>query len=34
MGHTSASLTLNVYAHVLPDADRRLAEALDRALEG
>jgi len=32
LGHAQASVTLDVYAHALPEADRRAAELLDGAL--
>ena len=32
LGHSRASTTLNVYASLVPDADRRVAEAMSRLL--
>lgn len=32
LGHSQTSTTLNVYSHVLPDAHRRVADALERIL--
>ena len=32
LGHATAALTLDVYAHHLPGQERAIAEALDRAL--
>jgi integrase len=34
LGHSSAAVTLNVYAHVVAEGPRRVADALDRALSG
>ena len=34
LGHSSIELTLDTYSHVLPDMQERVAEAMDRALEG
>jgi integrase len=34
LGHSQASVTLDVYAHALSEMDRRAAELLDRALGG
>jgi integrase len=32
LGHTQASVTLDVYAYALSEMDRRAAELVDRAL--
>jgi integrase len=32
LGHTQASVTLDVYTHALSEMDRRAAELVDRAL--
>jgi integrase len=32
LGHTQASVTLDVYAHALSEMDKRAAEMVDRAL--
>jgi len=32
LGHSSASMTLDVYAHHLPGREREIARALDEAL--
>jgi integrase len=32
LGHSSASITLDVYGHVLPDASRQAARMMDAAL--
>jgi integrase len=34
MGHSSAAVTLDTYAHLWPDADDRTREAIERALSG
>jgi integrase len=34
LGHSTVSLTLQVYSHVLPDLQAEAAEKLDRALFG
>ncbi len=34
LGHSTASTTLNIYAHVAPELAREAAEALDRVLRG
>ena len=31
LGHSSISLTMNTYSHVLPELRREAAEAIDRA---
>jgi integrase len=32
LGHSQISLTMNTYAHVLPELQREAANAIDRAL--
>ncbi len=32
LGHSQISLTMNTYAHVMPELNREAAEAMDRAL--
>jgi integrase len=34
LGHSSAAITLNVYSHGVTEGPRRVADALDRALNG
>jgi integrase len=34
LGHSSAAVTLNVYAHAVAEGPRRVADAMDRALGG
>jgi integrase len=34
LGHSSASITLDVYSHAVAEGPRRVADAMDRALEG
>ena len=34
LGHSSASITLDVYSHAVAEAPRRVADAMDRALGG
>ncbi|GAA4567949.1 tyrosine-type recombinase/integrase [Planotetraspora kaengkrachanensis] len=34
MGHSSASVTLNIYAHLWPDADDRARAAVDAIFAG
>jgi integrase len=34
LGHSSPSVTLNVYGHAIPEGPSRVADALDKALGG
>ena len=34
LGHSSISITMNVYSHVLPRAQREAADLMDALLEG
>jgi len=34
LGHSDISITLGIYAHVLPDMQQHAAEAMNRILEG
>jgi hypothetical protein len=33
LGHASAAITLNVYAHMMPSAPQRMRSAIDAAAE-